>query len=35
MVFIGKNIDYEYLKASLLECSVDPSKTKVIMHKRA
>ncbi|RYH20209.1 GTP-binding protein [archaeon] len=35
MVFIGKNLDYEYLKTSLLACTVDPSTAKITMHKRA
>ena len=34
MVFIGKNIDYEFLKKSLSECSENPSSVKVTMHKR-
>jgi G3E family GTPase len=34
MVFIGKNLDYEYLKASLLDCTVSPSTAKITMHKR-
>ncbi len=35
MVFIGKNLDYEYLKGCLLACTVDPSTAKITMHKRA
>lgn len=35
MVFIGKNIDYEFLKTKLQECGDDPTKVKVTMHKRA
>jgi len=35
MVFIGKNIDYEFLKTSLTNCCVDPVAAKIIMHKRA
>jgi G3E family GTPase len=35
MVFIGKNLDYEYFKESLLACTVDPSSAKVTMHKRS
>lgn len=35
MVFIGKNLDYEFLKNSLLQCTVDPTKAIVTMHKRA
>jgi G3E family GTPase len=34
MVFIGKNLDYEYLKASLLDCTTDPAASKITMHKR-
>jgi len=34
MVFIGKNLDYEYLKASLLSCCSNPSESKIVMHKR-
>lgn len=35
MVFIGKNLDYESLKTSLLSCTVEPEKSVVHMHKRA
>lgn len=35
MVFIGKNLDYEYLRTSLLECTVDPANAQVEMHKRS
>lgn len=35
MVFIGKNLDYEYLKESLLACTTDPTTAKITMHKRA
>jgi len=35
MVFIGRNLEYESLKESLVNCGVDPSKTDVTMHKRA
>ena len=34
MVFIGKNLDYEYFKESLLSCAENPSTAKVTMHKR-
>ena len=34
MVFIGKNLDYEYLKESLQSCCTNPSESKIIMHKR-
>ena len=34
MVFIGKNIDYEFLKTSLQACAEDPSTAVVTMHKR-
>ena len=34
MVFIGKNIDYEYLRESLLACCEDPASAKITMHKR-
>lgn len=34
MVFIGKNIDYEYLKESLINCCEEPAKAKITMHKR-
>lgn len=35
MVFIGKALDYESLKSSLLACTVDPTKAVVTMHKRS
>jgi G3E family GTPase len=35
MVFIGKNLDYEYLRESLLSCTMDPSTAQITMHKRA
>lgn len=35
MVFIGKNLDTEYFKKSLLDCTVDPANAKITMHKRA
>ena len=35
LVFIGKNLDYEYLKENILACTEDPSVAKVTMHKRA
>lgn len=34
MVFIGKNLDYEHFKESLLSCCEDPKTAKVTMHKR-
>ena len=34
MVFIGKNIDYEFLKTSLIACAEDPATVVVTMHKR-
>lgn len=34
MVFIGKNIDYDFLKSSLQACGEDPANTIVTMHKR-
>lgn len=34
MVFIGKNIDYDFLKTSLQACGEDPAATIVTMHKR-
>jgi G3E family GTPase len=34
MVFIGKNIDYEFLKNSLQACGENPATTIVTMHKR-
>jgi G3E family GTPase len=35
MVFIGKNIDTEYLRESLLSCCEDPATAKITTHKRA
>lgn len=35
MVFIGKNLDYEYLKQNLLDSCTDPSTAQITMHKRA
>ena len=35
MVFIGKNLDYEFIKTSLLNCTKDPTTAKITMHKRA
>jgi G3E family GTPase len=35
IVFIGKNLDYDFIKSSLLQCTVDPTKAVVTMHKRA
>lgn len=35
LVFIGKNLDYEYIKSSLKQCAVDPSKAVITMHKRS
>ena len=35
MIFIGKNLDYEYFKTSLLACTADPTTAKITMHKRA
>lgn len=35
MVFIGKNLDYEYLKSSLQAATSDPATAVVTMHKRA
>jgi G3E family GTPase len=35
MVFIGKNLNYEFLKENLLACTTDPKTAKVTMHKRA
>lgn len=35
VVFIGKNLDYEYFKTSLKECTRDPAAAKIDMHKRA
>lgn len=34
MVFIGKNLDYDFLKDSLQQCGEDPANTIVTMHKR-
>jgi G3E family GTPase len=35
LVFIGKNLDYEFLKRSVHMCTADPSTSTVTMHKRA
>lgn len=35
VVFIGKNLDYDYLQTSLLGCTVDPANSKITVHKRA
>ncbi len=35
MVFIGKGLDYEHLKSSLLACTVDPTNATITMHKRS
>jgi len=35
MVFIGKNLDVEYIKNQLLQCTVDPASAKVTMFKRS
>ncbi len=35
MVFIGKNLDYEHFKASLLACTAEPDSAEITMHKRA
>jgi G3E family GTPase len=35
LVFIGKNLDYDFLKKSISECATDPSTVQVKMHKRA
>jgi G3E family GTPase len=34
MVFIGKNLDYQFFKESLLACTTDPTTAKITMHKR-
>lgn len=34
MVFIGKNLDYEYFKESLLACCENPAAAVITMHKR-
>mmetsp|Transcript_13551 Transcript_13551/g.12265 ORF Transcript_13551/g.12265 Transcript_13551/m.12265 type:complete len:482 (+) Transcript_13551:60-1505(+) len=34
MVFIGKNLDYEFFKENLLASTTDPSTAVVTMHKR-
>ena len=34
MVFIGKNLDYEFFQKKLTECIVDGFEKVVIMHKR-
>lgn len=35
MVFIGRNLDCEFLKTSLLACTSDPAASSIVMHKRA
>lgn len=35
LVFIGKNLDYDALKASIQSCCNDPASAHVHMHKRA
>lgn len=35
LVFIGKNLDYDYFNENLKLCTVDPQNAKVVMHKRA
>lgn len=35
MVFIGKNLDYDSFRTSLMECTIDPSSAKINMHKRS
>ena len=35
MVFIGKNLDYEYLRSSLLECTIEPNQAVITVHKRS
>eukprot|EP01033_Poteriospumella_lacustris_P005001 gene5001-3572_t len=35
VVFIGKNLDYDYLQTSLLGCTVDPANSKITVHKRS
>ena len=34
MVFIGKNLDYDFFKKELEACMADPANSKVIMHKK-
>ena len=34
MVFIGKNLDYDFLKKNLEACMVDPENSTVVMHKK-
>ena len=34
MVFIGKNLDYEFLRFNLQLSATDPSTAKIIVHKR-
>lgn len=34
MVFIGKNLDYEFLKLNLQLSAVDPAAAKITVHKR-
>ena len=35
MVFIGKNIDYDFLKQNLEACCQDPANSVVTMHKKS
>jgi G3E family GTPase len=35
LVFIGKNLDYDFLKESVHQCTADPTTAVVTMHKRA
>ena len=35
LVFIGKNLDYEFLKEHIKQCTIEPEKAIVTMHKRA
>lgn len=34
VVFIGKNLEYDYFEAQLKECTREPSSAKIVMHKR-
>ena len=34
MVFIGKNLDYDFLKQNLEACMSDQEKSEVILHKK-
>ena len=34
MVFIGKNLDFDFINNSLKQCTVDPANSKVAMYKR-